>query len=72
MNSGKKYTLNVGAQIQNLFNYVPYATPNGTLSSYNPDPSKNLFGWSLSLQGGGPGGSSSAVRTITLQATFNF
>ncbi|MGI4852749.1 MAG: carboxypeptidase regulatory-like domain-containing protein [Janthinobacterium lividum] len=72
VNSGKKYTLNVGAQIQNLFNYVPYATPNGTLSSYNPDPSKNLFGRSLSLQGGGPGGSSSAVRTITLQATFNF
>ncbi len=72
INSGKKYTLNVGAQIQNLFNYVPYATPNGTLSSYNPDPSKNLFGRSLSLQGGGPGGSSAAVRTVTLQATFNF
>lgn len=72
INSGKKYTLNLGAQIQNLFNYVPYSTPNGQLSSYNPDPSKNLFGRSLSLQGGGPSGSSSAVRTITLQATFNF
>lgn len=72
INSGKKYTLNVGAQIQNLFNYVPYATPNGSLSSYNPDPSKNLFGRSLSLNNFGPGGSTSAVRTITLQATFNF
>ena len=70
--SGKKYTLNVGAQITNLFNYVPYSTPNGQLSSYSPDPSKNLFGKSLSLQNFGPGGSSSAVRVITLQATFNF
>lgn len=72
INSGHKYTFNVGAQIQNLFNYVPYSTPNGSLSSYNPDPAKNLFGKSLSLQGGGPGGSSSAVRSITLQGTFNF
>ncbi len=72
INSGHKYTVNVGAQIQNLFNYVPYSTPNGSLSSYSADPSKNLFGKSLSLQGGGPGGSQSAVRSITLQATFNF
>ena len=72
ISSGKKYTLNVGAQISNLFNFVPYSTPNGTLSSYNADPSKNLFGKSLSLQSFGPGGSSSAVRTVTLQATFNF
>ncbi len=70
--SGRKYTLNVGAQIQNLFNYVPYSTPVGSLSAYNPDPSKNLFGRSISLNSFGPGGSSSAVRTITLLATFNF
>ena len=72
LNSGRKYTLNVGAQIQNLFNYVPYSTPVGSLSAYNADPSKNLFGHSISLNSFGPGGSSSAVRTITLQATFNF
>jgi hypothetical protein len=70
--SRNKYTLNVGAQIQNLFNYVPYATPNGSLSSYNPDPSKNLFGRSTSLSAFGPGGSSSAVRTVTLQMNFSF
>lgn len=70
--SRNKYTLNIGAQIQNLFNYVPYATPNGSLSSYNADPSKNLFGRSTSLSAFGPGGSSSAVRTVTLQMNFSF
>jgi hypothetical protein len=70
--SRNKYTLNVGAQIQNLFNYVPYATPNGSLSSYSADPSKNLFGRSTSLSAFGPGGSSSAVRTVTLQMNFSF
>ena len=29
INSGHKYNFNVGAQIQNVFNYVPYSTPNG-------------------------------------------
>lgn len=72
ISSGHKYNFNVGGQIQNLFNYVPYATPNGQLTSYNPDPSKSLFGRSTSLQGGGPGGSTSAVRSITLQLNFNF
>ena len=72
INSGHKYNFNVGAQIQNLFNYVPYATPNGQLTSYNPDPSKNLFGKSTSLSNFGPGGSTSAVRSITLQLNFNF
>ncbi|SDF52628.1 Carboxypeptidase regulatory-like domain-containing protein [Terriglobus roseus] len=70
--SGHKYTLSVGAQIQNLFNYVPYSTPSGSLSSYSPDPSKNLFGKSTSLSSMGPGGSSAAVRTVTLQMSFNF
>ena len=70
--SGRKYTINVGAQIQNLFNYVPYSTPNGSLSAYNADPAKNLFGHSTSLQANGPGGGTSAVRTITLQMSFNF
>lgn len=72
INSGHKYNFNVGAQIQNLFNYVPYATPQGQLTSYNPNPALNLFGKSTSLSGGGPGGSTSAVRSITLQLNFNF
>jgi hypothetical protein len=65
-NSGKKYTLGLSAQIQNLFNYVPYSTPNGSLSS------QSLFGKSTSLASFGPGGSSAAVRTITLQLNFSF
>ncbi len=64
--SGKKYTLNLGAQIQNVFNYVPYSTPDGSLSA------GSLFGRSTSLASFGPGGSSSAVRSITLQASFSF
>lgn len=72
ISSRNKYTVNIGAQIQNLFNYVPYSTPNGSLSSYNADPSKNLFGRSTSLSSFGPGGSSAAVRTVTLQMNFSF
>ena len=72
ISSRNRYTINIGAQIQNLFNFVPYATPNGVLSSYNADPSKSLFGKSTSLAGFGPGGGSSAVRTITLQLNFGF
>jgi hypothetical protein len=65
-NGRTKYTINLGAQIQNLFNYVPYATPSGSLSA------PSLFGKSTSLASFGPGGSSSAVRTITLQMNFSF
>jgi hypothetical protein len=64
--SGKKYTLNLGAQIQNVFNYVPYATPVGSLTA------GSVFGKSTSLASFGPGGSTSAVRSITLQASFSF
>ncbi len=55
----------------NLFNNVPYAPPNGNLTAYNPDPSKNLFGKSQSLVAG-PFSSGSAVRRIFLQANFSF
>ena len=77
ISSGHKYNFNIGGQIQNLFNYVPYSTPNGTLTAYTPNnPATNLFGKSTSLAsgiGGGPGaGATSAVRTITLQLNFNF
>ena len=80
ISSGHKYTFNVGAQIQNLFNYVPYANPNGSLSAYTPNnPGTNLFGRSTSLlsglggpNAGGNGSATSAVRTVTLQLNFNF
>jgi hypothetical protein len=71
-NSGKRYSVTLGAQAQNLFNFVPYANPNGALTSYNADPSKNLFGKSTALSSFGPGGSSSAVRSVTLQLNFSF
>ena len=69
--SGHKYTVAFGAQIQNLFNNVPYAAPNGNLTAYNPDPTKNLFGKSQSLATG-PFSQGSAVRRIFLQANFSF
>ncbi len=79
ISSGHKYNFNIGAQINNLFNYVPYSTPNGSLSAYTPNsPATNLFGKSTSLSGGLGGGGGqgnatpSAVRTITLQLNFNF
>lgn len=71
-NSGKRYSVTLGAQAQNLFNFVPYANPNGALTSYNADSSKNLFGKSTALSSFGPGGSSSAVRSVTLQLNFSF
>ncbi|WP_244501985.1 TonB-dependent receptor [Terriglobus roseus] len=65
VSSGHKYNFNAGVQVQNLFNYVPYSTPNASLSS------PLLFGKSQSLTGG-MGNSGSAVRTVTLQLNFNF
>ena len=62
--SGKKYNLALGFQAQNLFNEADLATPVGTLSS----PS---FGHSTSLDAG-PFTSSSAIRRISFQASFNF
>ncbi len=64
--SGHRYTVSLGAQFSNLFNIVPYSTPVNTLSSPR-------FGQFTSLGGFGPGGSQgTAVRTITLQSSFNF
>lgn len=62
--SGKRYSLAVGAQIQNLFNIANLSTPVGTLTS----PS---VGTSTSLANG-PFTSSSALRRVSLQASFNF
>jgi hypothetical protein len=62
--TGRKYSLALGAQITNLFNNVNYALPVSVLSS-------SSFGQFQSLQGR-PFGSANAVRTIMLQANFNF
>jgi hypothetical protein len=62
--SGHRYTLTIGAQAFNLFNMVPYGTPTSTLSSPR-------FGQFTTLATG-PFSSATAVRRITLQATFNF
>ena len=62
--TGRKYNLTIGAQVQNLFNEIPYAPPVSTLTS--PE-----FGKSISLQNG-PFASANAVRRIMLQANFSF
>jgi hypothetical protein len=63
-NSGHRYTFTLGAQAFNLFNVVNFGTPTSTLSSPR-------FGEFTTLAGG-PFSSSTAVRRITLQTTFNF
>ena len=63
-NSGKKYNLTFGLQVQNLFNIVDRGTPVGTFTS----PS---FGQSTALAGN-IFTSNSAVRRIYLQTSFNF
>lgn len=62
--SDHRYNFNLGAQAFNLFNVVPYGTPQGSLS--NP----NNFGKPLNIASTGFG--SSAVRRILLQLSFNF
>jgi hypothetical protein len=62
--SGRRYTFTLGAQAFNLFNVIPYGTPTSSLSSPR-------FGQYTTLAGG-PFSSTTAVRRITLQATFNF
>ena len=63
-NTGQRYNLAIGVQLQNLFGNNDYATPIGTLTS--PD-----FGRSNQLQGG-PYTTVNATRRISLQASFNF
>ncbi len=64
-NTGKKYNLTFSAQVQNLFNNADYATPNATLTS------QKLFGRSTQLAGN-PYTSSSSLRRISLNMSFNF
>lgn len=64
-NTGHRYNLTLGAQGFNIFNVVPYGTPNSVVSS------GTRFGQFTTLAGG-PFSSSTAVRRITLQANFTF
>jgi hypothetical protein len=62
--SGHRYSLTLGAQAFNIFNVIPYGTPTSSLSSPR-------FGQFTTLATG-PFSSATAVRRITLQASFNF
>src|SRR5690606_30504395 len=63
----KKYNLNFGVNISNLFNNVNYSSPVGNLSS-------NRFGQSTSTAGswGRWGGGGTANRRIELSARFSW
>ncbi|MDW5267757.1 MULTISPECIES: TonB-dependent receptor [Acidobacteriaceae] len=60
----KKYNLTFSAQAQNLFNNADYATPNATMTGKS-------FGKSTQLAGN-PYTSSSALRRISLNMSFQF
>ena len=62
--TGRKYNVSLGAQAQNLFNNINYATPVSVLSSKN-------FGTFQQLAGR-PFGTNNAARVINLQLTLNF
>jgi hypothetical protein len=62
--TGKRYNFAIGAQLQNLFNNEDLAAPISTLTS--PD-----FGQHTQLSGG-PYTTNSALRRISVQASFNF
>lgn len=62
--TGRKYSLAMGLNVQNLFNNADLANPIATLTSPR-------FGQSLVLAGY-PYTQQSAVRRISLQASFNF
>ncbi|MGA8938005.1 MAG: carboxypeptidase-like regulatory domain-containing protein [Acidobacteriaceae bacterium] len=63
-NTGRRYNLAFGLQVQNLFNNEDLATPQGILSASD-------FGQSTQIAGG-PFTTSSALRRITLQTSFYF
>jgi hypothetical protein len=62
--TGKKYNLGFGVQMQNLFANLDPATPNGSMTSAN-------FGTSTQVTGA-PYTTSSALRRISLSASFTF
>jgi hypothetical protein len=63
-NTGKRYNLNVGVSVNNLFNNKDLSTPISVLSAGN-------FGQSTQLTGG-PYTGDSAIRRIQVQASFTF
>ncbi len=64
MSTGRRYNLAFGVQVQNLFNNEDLSVPQGVLSSSN-------FGVSTQIAGG-PYTTTSALRRISLQTSFNF
>jgi hypothetical protein len=62
--TGRRYSASIGVNIQNLFNNRDLSNPVGVLNS-------PLFGQSINLSGF-PYTQQSAVRRISLQASFNF
>ncbi len=62
--TGKRYNFGLGLQVQDLFNNKDLSTPQGQLTSQE-------FGTSTQLHGG-PYTTNSALRRISLQATFSF
>jgi len=63
-NTGKRYNVAFGIQAQNLFNNKDLSTPQGQLSS-------NQFGQSTQLAGS-PYTGTSALRRLSVQASFTF
>ena len=64
-NSNQRYNLTLSLNARNLFNTVNLSNPVGSLSSPN-------FGESLSVAGGGYGGSSANNRRIDMSIRFSF
>ncbi len=64
----RRYSLEVGLMVHNVFNHVNLATPDGTLT---PVPSP-FFGVSNSLGGGFFGAGEGANRSVNLIVHFNF
>jgi hypothetical protein len=66
-----RYSLNVSINVNNLFNHVNLARPEGNLTSPNFGQSLGLAG-SFGPFGGGGGGSGASNRRIYLNLRFNF
>ncbi len=62
--TGRRYSAAIGVNVQNLFNNKDLANPIGVLNSQNFGQSLNLSGYPYTQQ--------SAVRRLSLQASFNF
>ena len=69
--SGRKYSLSLGVLAANVFNDVDRGTPVGVVPSSQADVAKSQFYQSTSLAGN-IFSSNTAVRRITLLATFSF